>query len=137
MPRPYQKALVEILVTRLRHFFVPSAVKFGFTVQVISAAERFSSPAGAAATAWCRAKQECGPGRGATPCSAALSQTLLTQCHAQLSLSFANPPNTLFGIYMDAVVLGHPPMHEARTNQRLPRVAEGTFRVRCRAWCQA
>ena len=29
------------------------------------------SPAGAAATAWCRAKQECGPGRGATPGSAA------------------------------------------------------------------
>ena len=33
-------------------------------------AERKSSPAGAAATAWCRAKQECGPGRCATPCSA-------------------------------------------------------------------
>src|SRR5262249_24859305 len=29
--------------------------------------ERNSSPAGAAATAWCRAEKECGPGRGATP----------------------------------------------------------------------
>src|SRR5438067_2419070 len=31
------------------------------------AGERNSSPAGAAAWAWCRAKQECGPGCGATP----------------------------------------------------------------------
>src|SRR2546421_4719496 len=38
-----------------------------------SAAERLRSPAGAAATAWCRAKQECGPGRGATPGSAAFT----------------------------------------------------------------
>src|SRR5262245_7767602 len=34
--------------------------------------ERNSSPAGAAAMAWCRAKQECGPGRGATSGSLAL-----------------------------------------------------------------
>src|SRR5207253_8742368 len=34
------------------------------------AAERTSSPAGAAAKAWCRAKQECGPGRSATHGSA-------------------------------------------------------------------
>src|SRR5258707_1190428 len=36
-----------------------------------SAAERTSSPAAAAPTAWCRARIECGPGRGATPGSAA------------------------------------------------------------------
>src|SRR5687767_9946044 len=42
-------------------------------------AKRHNSPAGAAATAWCRAKQECGPGRRATTGSA------LRQTHRALS----------------------------------------------------
>src|SRR5436853_5146063 len=37
---------------------------------ILSSAERPNSPAGAAATTGCRAKQECGPGRSATDCSA-------------------------------------------------------------------
>src|SRR5262249_50106881 len=40
--------------------------------QILRAGERNSSPAGAAATAWCRAKPKCGPGRGATPGSLAM-----------------------------------------------------------------
>jgi hypothetical protein len=40
---------------------------------LLEAAERHSSPAGAAATAWCRAKKECGPGRCATHGSARIA----------------------------------------------------------------
>lgn len=47
----------------------------GPPLRVPSSAERKSSPAGAAAPAWCRAKQECGPGRSATAGSAKPSVT--------------------------------------------------------------
>src|SRR5436190_14828350 len=59
------------------------------------AAERTSSPAGAAATAWCRAKQECGPGRSATPGSTLLAAPLPANAADQQPLP--DRPTPLYG----------------------------------------